>query len=78
MRPTVASGACIANRITRTVIGFRQVDAVQRYGSAIARVHATRFEDAAREPPLSYGFSERALSRQWRDEFLREYATRSV
>ncbi len=56
------------------VIGFRQVADARRYSSAMARVHATRFEDATREPPLSYGFSERALSREWRDEFLREYA----
>jgi hypothetical protein len=60
------------------VIGFRHADAADRYSSAMARVHATRFEDATREPPLSYGFSERALSAQWRDDFLREYATRSL
>jgi hypothetical protein len=59
------------------VIGFRQAYAAARYSSAMARVHATRFEDAIREPPLSYGFSERALSREWREEFLREYAARS-
>ncbi len=59
------------------VIGFRQVDAAHRYSSAMARVHAIRFEDAIREPPLSYGFSERALSREWRDEFLRQYAAPS-
>lgn len=60
------------------VIGFRQADASARYSSAMARVHATRFEDATREPPLSYGFSERALSREWRNEFLREYAARAL
>jgi hypothetical protein len=60
------------------VIGFRDADAARRYSSPMARVHATRFEDATREPPLSYGFSERALSREWRDEFLREYAARSL
>jgi hypothetical protein len=56
------------------VIALRRADAAARYASAIARVHAARFEDAIREPPLSYGFSERALSREWRDAFLREYA----
>jgi len=55
------------------VIGFRHPDGAHRYSSAMARVHAMRFEDATREPPLSYGFSERALSREWRDEYLREY-----
>ena len=60
------------------VIGFRQVDAADRYSSAIAAVHGMRFEDATREPGLSYGFSERALSREWRDESLREYAPRSL
>jgi hypothetical protein len=59
------------------VIGFRQVDAAHRYSSALARVRAMRFEDAIREPPLSYGFSERVLSREWREAFLREYAVRS-
>jgi len=59
------------------VIGFRQTDAAARYASAMARVRATRFEDATREPALSYGFSERALSREWRDELLREYAARA-
>jgi hypothetical protein len=60
------------------VIAFRQTEAAARYASAMARVHATRFEEAIREPPLSYGFSERALSREWRDEFLREYAARAL
>ncbi|MEP7305929.1 MAG: hypothetical protein ABJA98_10465 [Acidobacteriota bacterium] len=60
------------------VIGFQQVDAAHRYASALARVHAMRFEDATQEPPLSYSFSERALSREWREAFLREYAARSL
>lgn len=60
------------------VIGFRQPDASPRYALAMARLHARRFEDATREPPLSYGFSERALSREWRDEFAREYGTRTL
>jgi hypothetical protein len=60
------------------VIAFRHLDVSDRYSSAMARVHATRFEDAIREPPLSYGFSERALSREWRDEFLREYVARGI
>lgn len=60
------------------VIAFRQADAGTRYSSAMAHVHATRFEDAIGEPPLSYGFSERALSREWRDEFLQAYAARSL
>ena len=60
------------------VIGFHQAGASARYSLAMARVHARRFEDATREPPLSYGFSERALSREWRDEFVREYGTRTL
>lgn len=60
------------------VIAFRQVDDARLYSSAMARVHATRFEDATREPPLSYGFSERALSREWREQYLREYGARSL
>jgi len=56
------------------VMALRQADAAARYASPMARVHAARFEDAIREPALSYGFSERALSREWRDEFLRQYS----
>jgi RHS repeat-associated protein len=60
------------------VIALRQADAAARYASAMARVRATRLEDATREPPLSYGFSERALSREWREQLLREYASRTL
>ena len=59
------------------VIGFRHIDGFRLYSSVMAHIHATRFEEAIRDPPLSYWFSERALSPEWRDEFLREYAKRS-
>jgi hypothetical protein len=59
------------------VIGFRQVGDADRYASALARLHAMRFQDAVREPYISYGFSERALSPEWRDAFLAEYSVAS-
>ena len=59
------------------VVGFRRVDAASRYSSAMARFHAARFETAIQEP-LSYGFSERALTDEWRENFLREYAARPL
>ena len=58
------------------VVAFRQSHTLERYRVPMARFHAARFEEAI-QGPLSYGFSDRALSLEWRREFLREYATRT-
>lgn len=55
------------------VIGFRPGVDTHRYSSAMERVRAIRFDAAIREPFHSHGFSPRALSPEWRDEFLRHY-----
>jgi len=59
------------------VIAFRRPGASARYVSPIAQFHAARLDEAIKGS-LSYGFSEHALSVQWRDELLREYPTRPL
>jgi len=56
------------------VIAFRHREASSRYSQALKRFRAVRIEEAAKESH-SYGFSDSALSTQWREEFMREYAT---
>jgi hypothetical protein len=48
------------------VVGFRDADAWQRYAPALARVQAEPFDVASGDPPLSYGFSDRGLTPEWR------------
>jgi hypothetical protein len=59
------------------VVGFRRSSVLARYLPSIAEFHAARLDEAIKEP-LSYGFSERALSVPWRRELLHEYAPRSL
>lgn len=59
------------------VIGFRQRSALDRYSLALAALHALPIETAIQES-LSYGFSERGLSPEWRRELSREYAPRAL
>ena len=61
-----------ANEIA--VIAFRHSSVVERYALPTAQFRAVRLTEAVAEP-LSYGFSERALSVAWRNELLREYAS---
>jgi hypothetical protein len=58
------------------VIGFRHRSASARYAAAMSQIRAERIDLAIKEP-MSYGFSQVAASPQWRDQFLREYATRA-
>jgi len=55
------------------VIAIRQGISVKHYMSVMAQFKATRIDEAINQP-LSYGFSERALSAPWRSEFIKEYA----
>lgn len=57
------------------VIAFRHSENIERYLTPLSIFHATRLEDALADPPF-YGFTDRALSKQWRDEFRREYPAR--
>jgi hypothetical protein len=59
------------------VIGFRHGSAFDRYSLALAPLHALPIEKAIQEP-LSYGFSERGLSPEWRRELSREYGPRAL
>lgn len=59
------------------VVAFRHSGALARYASPIAQLHAARLDEAIKGP-LSYGFSDRALSAHWRSELLREYGARSL
>lgn len=55
------------------VIAVRESRAVEKCSAAIAQFKAMPIEQAI-ALPLSYGFSERALSADWRSEFLKQYA----
>lgn len=55
------------------VIGLRSGVRVEPYAPILARFGAARIGEAIRLP-LSYGFSPDALTPQWRNELLREYA----
>ncbi|MGH8020743.1 MAG: hypothetical protein ACREIA_21145 [Opitutaceae bacterium] len=58
------------------VIAVRESRAVEKYRAAIAQFKAMPIDQAV-ALPLSYGFSERALSAEWRAELLKHYAMRS-
>jgi hypothetical protein len=55
------------------VIAVRDSRAMEKYEAAIAQFKALPIDQAVAEP-LSYGFSERALSAEWRGELLKQYA----
>jgi hypothetical protein len=55
------------------VIAVRESRAVEKCGAAIAQFKAMPIDQAI-ALPLSYGFSERALSAEWRTELLKQYA----
>ncbi len=59
------------------VIAFRDSGTSELYASALAQFHAATLE-AALQLPLSYGFSARALTPEWREQLLREYAGLSI
>jgi hypothetical protein len=59
------------------VLAVRQNCPVEEYGRAISVFHAVPIEQALSDPP-SYGFTERALSAEWRKEFLSNYGTRQT
>jgi hypothetical protein len=59
------------------VIGFRHGSALDRYSLALAALHALPIETAIQES-LSYGFSERGLSPEWRRELSRAYTSRAL
>ena len=54
------------------VIAIRCNDAQEKYLPALAQFRALPIDQAISRP-LSYGFTERALSSDWRDELLKQY-----
>jgi hypothetical protein len=59
------------------VVGFRKPSTASIYSPALARFGAVPFEKAVAPTPISYGFSGRAMSDEWRRIYLREYGERS-
>ena len=58
------------------VIALRSADGPRRYETALAGLNALPIEQAL-ATRLSYGFSERALSPDWRDAYIGNYGARS-
>jgi hypothetical protein len=59
------------------VLAVRQSCPMEEYRRAISVFHAVPVEQAMSDPP-GYGFTERWLSAEWRNEFLRQYGTRQT
>ena len=55
------------------VLAGREHGSLKKFESVISQLRAVPIEQAV-EGPLSYGFSPRALSSEWRDELLKRYA----
>jgi hypothetical protein len=54
------------------VIGIRKGVSLNKYNPVISQFRALPIEEAI-ERPLTYGFSPRALSTEWRNELLKQY-----
>ncbi len=55
------------------VIGIRGNSSVEKYKLVLTKFKSLPIEEAIAQP-LSYGFSDRALSPEWRNELLKQYA----
>lgn len=54
------------------VIAVRDNSAIEKYWAVVTQFKALPIDQAI-VMPVSYGFSEQALSSEWRDEFLKQY-----
>jgi hypothetical protein len=55
------------------VFAVRSLSLVEKYKGVISQLKALPIDQAI-SIPLSYGFSDRVLSEEWRNELLRQYA----